>query len=197
MPGFHRKISRSLPKLWLFTDERIDTDALIQAVRRLPRGSGIIFRHYSLQPQERFALFLIVRTIARRRGLTLLLAGSWRLALRWKADGWHGRGGRRYSGRRPLLHSTAVHNGKERDRARRDNAGCIFVSPVFQTRSHESARPIGPLHFARIARLSGVATFALGGMTPQRARRLIPLGAQGWGAIDALSKPLSRSAQAR
>jgi thiamine-phosphate pyrophosphorylase len=37
------------------TDERLG-DALWTALRRLPRGAGIVFRHYATPPAERRAL---------------------------------------------------------------------------------------------------------------------------------------------
>ena len=69
------------PRLWLMTDERLG-DALLPAIVALPRSAGIIFRHYSLPPAERRALFDRVRRIARQKRLMLLLAGSPRLARR-------------------------------------------------------------------------------------------------------------------
>jgi hypothetical protein len=71
--------ARSLPSLFLMTDERMG-DALWRALERLPRGAGVVFRHYRLPPVERRALFERVRAVARRRGLRLLLGGPERLA---------------------------------------------------------------------------------------------------------------------
>ncbi|MFY9351702.1 MAG: thiamine phosphate synthase, partial [Sphingobium sp.] len=85
----HRK---SVPTLWLMTDERVPDAALLAAAARLPKGrAGIILRHYRTAPVERRALFETLRQIARRRRLTLLLAGSVREAAAWRADGAHGR----------------------------------------------------------------------------------------------------------
>ena len=64
-----------LPRLWLMTDERLG-NALLQTVLALPRGAGIVFRHYTTPPVERRRLFETVRAIARRRGLMLVLAGT-------------------------------------------------------------------------------------------------------------------------
>src|SRR5439155_26981070 len=36
-----------LPRLWLMTDER-QGDGLWAALERMPRGAGVVFRHYSL-----------------------------------------------------------------------------------------------------------------------------------------------------
>ena len=53
------------------TDER-QGDALWSALERLPRGAGIVFRHYTLARRERRLLFDRVRRVARRRGLLLV-----------------------------------------------------------------------------------------------------------------------------
>lgn len=167
-----------LPRLWLMTDER-QGDRLWAALQRLPAGSGVVFRHYSLPGPERARLFKAVRTIARRRGLLLLLAGSPRLATAWRADGVHGR----VPG--PTDFRTAsAHDPAEIRAAERIGAQAVFVSPAFATRSHPGARPLGPVRFHLLARQSRIPVIALGGMDRSRSRRL---QAERWAAIDAWS----------
>ena len=45
-----------LPTIWLLTDARNDA-ALEGILRRLPRGSGLVFRHYHLPAPQRRARF--------------------------------------------------------------------------------------------------------------------------------------------
>jgi thiamine-phosphate pyrophosphorylase len=168
-----------LPRVWLMTDERIG-DALWDALARLPRGSGVIFRHY--RTPDRRALFERVRTVTRCRGLVLLLAGDPREAAAWRADGVHGRSPHRRVPR-PLLRTAPAHDARELARAR---SHAVLVSPVFETRSHPGGRTLGALRFAALARRSGVPVIALGGMDARRFRRLARLGAYGWAGIDAL-----------
>jgi thiamine-phosphate pyrophosphorylase len=168
-----------LPRLWLMTDERLG-DALLPAVRRLPRHrAGIVFRHYSLGEPERRGLFDDVKAHARRRGLTLLLAGSAELAEAWDADGHHGRGPGNG------LHSMPAHDFAEIRAAERDGADLLFLSPVFATRSHPAAGPLGPARFNLLARQTRLPVIALGGMNEVRARRLRE--AYGWAGIDAFA----------
>ncbi|MFW2831380.1 thiamine phosphate synthase [Sphingomonas sp. ID0503] len=167
-----------IPRLWMMTDER-QGKGLLPAVKRLPRGAGIVFRHYSLPPRERRALFEAVRRAARGR-LVLVLAGSARQAAAWRADGWHGPATARAS--RPMPHSASAHNAREVRRA----ADILFLSPLFPTRSHPGGRVLGRTRFAALARQARVPVIALGGMTPRNARRLGALGASGWAAIDGL-----------
>ena len=169
-----------LPRLWLMTDERMG-EALWDALARLPCGSGVIFRHYAAA--DRRALFERVRTIARRRRLVLVLAGTPRQAVAWRADGAHGRSPYRRAAR-PLLRTAPVHDGRELATAR---AHAVLLSPIFATRSHAQARALGPLRFAMLARRAALPVIALGGMGARRFRRLAPLGAYGWAAIDALT----------
>lgn len=172
-----------LPRLWLMTDER-QGDGLFEALNRLPaRRAGIVFRHYWLAPAERRRLFGEVRRIARRRGLVLLLAGPAATARLWGADGSHGRGP---AGRwRCRLRSAPAHDLREILGAERDGADFIFLSPVFPTRSHPGADPLGPDGFARLARRTRLPVIALGGMNAARGRMLRRGGAYGWAGIDA------------
>jgi len=132
--------ARPLPSLLLMTDERMG-DALWPALERLPRGAGVVVRHYGVPAPERRALYERVRRIARRRGLLLLLAASPQQAAAWKADGVHGRSLRRAS--RPLLRSAPAHDRRELLAAR--HADLVLVSPVFPTRSHPGAAALGPV----------------------------------------------------
>jgi thiamine-phosphate pyrophosphorylase len=162
-----------LPRLWLMTDERQE-DGLWRALERLPRRSGIVFRHYSLEALERRKLFERVKAIARERRLVLLAAG---LPLPG-GDGVHGRRG-------AGLMSASAHNLRELRAAERAGADIVFLSPVFPTRSHPGARPLGPRRFALIAHQAKVPVIALGGMDEEKASKLG--GAYGWGGIDAWS----------
>lgn len=172
-----------LPRIWLFTDER--NDALLeQSVRRLPRGSGIVFRHYHLPEASRRERFETVKKLARQRGHILLLAGSPSLARLWGADGVHGRKLRR-STIGGLLHSVPVHDAKEIQQANRVGADIYFLSPVFATRSHSGQRPLDPLQTRRLAALCNGAVIYLGGMNEQRYHRRKNHLTHGWAAIDA------------
>jgi thiamine-phosphate pyrophosphorylase len=169
-----------LPRRWLMTDERLG-GRLLEAVQRLPpRRAGIVFRHYGLPEPERRALFEQVKTVARRRGLVLLLAGPAAQARAWGADGSHGRG------RGVGLRTAPAHDARELRAAERARAALVFLSPVFPTSSHPGAPALGPTGFARLARRSRLPVVALGGMSAERARIL--RGAYGWAGIDAWSQ---------
>ena len=168
------------PRAWLMTDERMG-EGLWSALERLPRSSGVIFRHYA-SPNRR-QLYDRVRAITRRRRLLLLLGGCPREAAAWRADGAYGRSPHRFAAR-PLIRTAPAHDVRELTAA---IAHAVLLSPVFATRSHVGARTLGPLRFASLARRALLPVVALGGMDARRFRRLAPLGAYGWAGIDSLT----------
>ncbi len=172
-----------LPGIWLMTDPRFGDD-LLPAIRRLPRASGVIFRHYGVEQQARFALFLKVRQICRQRGHMLLLAGDERSARIWRADGFHTRERRRLS--KSLIRSAPVHNRDELAEVRRNGADLVFISPVFETASHPGASVLGRGGLMQLAQLArGMKVVALGGMDAHKAAGL---AVHGWAAIDAFRR---------
>ena len=156
--------SQPLPTLWLMTDERMG-DLLWVALARLPRGSGVVFRHFATEAAPRAAIFARVSRIARRRRLILVGAGA---------------------ACQPVKLYPA-HSVREAVVARRDKADLVLVSPIYPTRTHPGARTLGPLRAAKIARAAGVPAIALGGMTRARFKRMRGLGFAGWAAIDGLT----------
>ena len=160
-----------LPRLWLMTDERLG-ERLFEAIARLPEGAGIVFRHYGLAEDGRRALFEQVR--AAHQGL-VLLAGPPDVAAAWGADGSHGR-------HRGALTASA-HDLAELRLAEAAGVRLVFLSPVFATRSHPGATPLGPDGFAALAAATALPAVALGGMDAARAKGLA--GAYGWAGIDA------------
>ncbi len=180
--------NQPLPRRWLMTDERLGA-RLLDLVARLPDGTGIVFRHYSLADAERRRLFDQVRE--RHDGL-LLLAGHADQARAWGADGSHGRGAGHG------LRSAPIHDFRELRAAERARASFVFLSPVFATRSHPDAAPLGIARFAWLARRTALPVIALGGLNETRGKKLASFGAYGWGGIDAFgsgsaSCPITRS----
>jgi thiamine-phosphate pyrophosphorylase len=173
----------ALPRCWLMTDERLG-DGLWTALKRLPRGAGVVVRHYSLAPGERLALARSVVAFGRSRGLVVAVAGDERLARRAGAAIVHNPDRRRTL----LIRSFAVHDSSQLRRAAARGASALFVSPVFPTRSHPGARPLGTMRTAALVRLAGrMPVFGLGGMTVQRFEAWRGLGLAGWAGIDAWS----------
>ena len=160
---------KPLPAVWLVSDAR--NDAVLEgALKVMPRGNGLIFRHYHLNPAERRARFGVLARLARAQGHLVVLAGSRRLARRWGADLAYGTGG----------DLVPVHSLREIGRAQQ--AAALLLSPAFPTRSHPGSKPLGPVRFRLLAARSRVPVIALGGMDARGARRL---GWPHWAGIDA------------
>lgn len=166
-----------IPRLWLMTDPRLG-ERLWDALERLPRGSGVIFRHYQLPLPQRRSLFARVAKVARRRGLLLLRAGAEPMRGEMGTHGRRGRG----------LITWPVHSRREAIAAMRAGADALLVSPVFPTRSHPGAPVLGPVRFGLLIRGLDMPVIALGGMDPRNARRLRAIGIHGWAAIDAWAR---------
>ncbi|WP_375285476.1 thiamine phosphate synthase [Sphingomonas sp.] len=154
------------------TDERAD---LWAAVRRLPPGAGVVFRHYATEPAERRRLFARLRRTTRAKRLVLVRAGAIPLP---GEMGIHGRPGRG-------LVTWPAHDRVEALAGRLAGAALLFVSPVYPTRSHPGAPALGPAQAARLGRGLGVGLIALGGMDARRFRPLSRFCFAGWAAIDA------------
>lgn len=171
-----------MPQLWLLSDERNDA-VLEQALRRLPRGSGFVYRHYHLPPEERIARWFALLRVARAHGHLAILADSALTAREWGADGIYGAPRALHPTRRLVTLATA-HSLREVAEANRVRADAVLLSPAFQTRSHSGAQVLGPLRFRLLARHAAMPVIALGGLNSRSAHRL---RWQRWAAIDGLS----------
>lgn len=173
----------ALPVIWLVSDARNDA-VLEHALARLPRGSGLIFRHYHLAADERRARFDMLARIARRHGHAVVLSGAAAEARRWRADGAYGSARTLAKGPAALRLVTA-HSLREMAQARRARADALVLGAVHVTRSHPGRGALGLVRFRLLAARAGVPVIALGGMTQARARRC---GTSAWAAIDGLMR---------
>ena len=161
-----------MPARVLLSDARNDA-TLETALRRLPRGSALVWRHYHLDRTARAARLAPLARLAALRGIAVVLAGP--------GYGPAQRLSRRRTGG---LRLATAHNLRELGAAARAGADAVLLSPVFPTRSHPGAPALGAVRFNALARLSPIPVLALGGMT---RRRLTQVRAQGFAAIDGLS----------
>ncbi|MEQ9447552.1 MAG: thiamine phosphate synthase, partial [Rhodospirillaceae bacterium] len=114
------------------------------AASRLPRGSGVILRHYASSHRDTLANDLA--QLCKRRGLALFVGEDWRLAARVGADGVHlparalaaglPAGARLWLRRRRARLTIAAHGERDLRRAAAMHADAVLLSPVFRTTSH-------------------------------------------------------------
>lgn len=171
----------NLPLVWLISDARNDA-GLESALQQLPHGSGFIYRHYHLPDVLRRQRFDQLSALARRCGHCIILSADAATALEWGADGIYGPP-EIIAQSAGLIRLAAVHDAAEIAAANRMGADAALVSPVFPTRSHPGAEPLGPARFRELAGLARMPVIALGGMTRANA---LALDWPRWAAIDEL-----------
>lgn len=184
---YSRRVRRAntLPALWLVSDARNDR-VLERALARLPRGAGLIYRHYHLGRRQRRVRFVALQRRARARALVVVLAGSAAEARAWGADGAYGSPRALGARRVGTIRLATAHSLAELALAGRCGADAALLSPVFPTASHPGGKVLGPVRFGLLARRAPAPVIALGGMDARRARAL---GWPRWAAIDGLSAP--------
>ena len=187
------RASRQAPfALAFMTDERVtDPAAVIRALPRYgPARIAVIFRHYNTPDRTRLALALAKAT--REEGHLFLVAGDAGLAMRTRADGLHlpewqlpAADGLR-AAHPGLILSVACHSEKALVAADRAGVDCVFLSPVFATKSHPGAPHLGRTRFSQLAHGTGIPVLALGGIDQYTAVSITGSAASGIGAINAL-----------
>ena len=168
------------PREWLMTDERIG-DRLWEAIEALPRGAGIVFRHYDTPDEIRNSLARELASQCAVSGLTLSIARDAGLARRVSAQLVHNPVGE--AGGLPV--SRSAHSLEEAQAACERGAALLFISPVFPTRSHPGRTGLGIDQAVRIARVCSVPAIALGGVNRRNFGTLQRGGFYGWAGIDA------------
>lgn len=171
---------KRVPTRWLMSDARLGK-AMPKIAASMPPRSAIVVRPYALAHGGQAALIRSLRRVARAKRHLLLLAGDGSVA---GYDGRHLGGAARLQKSAGGFCSMPVHDRREAITAQRMRVDAVLISPVFATRSHKDARPLGANGFARVAALFCGRSIALGGMTQRNFARLRGHAA-GWAAIDA------------
>ena len=181
------------PVLFLTDPARVNDPADIAA--RLPRGWGVVYRHFGAPDREAQAAQL--RTVCSQRGLWLLIGNDPELAMQCRADGVHwaarqARRARQWQGRFRLM-TAAAHARETLARLVHLPIDAALVSTVFPSASPSAGEAIGPLRLRGLthrAREAGLAVYALGGVSAENASRVADaagIAAIG-GIIDAFGK---------
>jgi thiamine-phosphate pyrophosphorylase len=179
-------LPRHLPSFFFLTDPARTPDPLGVA-GALPKGSGIILRHFGREGQIRQAGLLA--RIARRRRLVLLIAADPRLARDVGADGVHWPeaclpDARLWRGRFPLMTASA-HSRAALARAASAGVDAAVVSTVFPSASPTSGPAMGAVRLRKLCRQTGLAVYALGGVTHENALKIA--NTAGFAAVSSLS----------
>ena len=177
----------NLPGPIFLTDTQRTPDPA-PAINRLPKGFGVIFRHYDAPNRHKLAEELA--RLCRQRHITFLVANDWSLAKKVHADGVHLpehaiRTSRSLINKNPHFFVTsAVHSQRSLWQAVHAGVDAVLVSPVFPTPSHPKTKPIGLMRFSNICRISPIPVYALGGIDTTNAIRLQNSGCVGIAGIS-------------
>ncbi|MFB9353342.1 thiamine phosphate synthase [Sneathiella chinensis] len=185
-----------LAPFYYFTDDKRGLDPR-RIADQLPKGCGIILRHYNTPDRANMAEQL--SEICKERRLRLSISNDPALSARLKVPGCHlpeyripqvPRLKSRYPG---LTFTVACHSRRSLHLAARVGADAAFLSPLFPTRSHPGARTLGPVRAGLLLRDIPIPVYALGGITPKSWQQLSLLPFAGFGAIDGFEKGEFRS----
>ena len=183
-----RRLGKGLPVVWFVTDPERTPDPVAIAAR-LPRGCGIIYRHFGAEDATVIAQALAA--IARERKQVLLIGADAELAEEVGARGVHlpermMGDVRRLKARYPhWIATVAAHSPRAVRRAHAAGADAALLSKVFPSFGPSTGTPLKPVRLAAMAVNSPLPIFALGGVNVSTAPRLIGTGITGFAAIDA------------
>jgi 8-oxo-dGTP diphosphatase len=146
-----------------------------------------------LASAERIGLGRKVRALCRRHGTLFIWNGAPADAERLDADGVHLSAHRLHERlSRPLTGAhwvgASCHSAKDIQRANSLGLDYIFIGTVKPTPSHPGGPTLGWDGFERLASISSVPAYAIGGMTLEDIDRARDTGGQGIAAIRALSR---------
>ena len=178
-----------MPALLFFTDPQRTPDPAAAAMG-LPRGAGIVYRHFGAPDAEAQARRLL--EVARERELKLLIGRDVALAARIGAHGVHlperlAHSAGRAKGAHPgWIVTSAAHSLAA---ARASRADAVVLSVAFPSASASAAgvRALGPVRLAARVRAVGKPSYALGGVNNETARRLLDAGLVGFAAVEGLA----------
>ncbi|MEM1148838.1 MAG: thiamine phosphate synthase [Pseudomonadota bacterium] len=168
-----RHFPTGLPRLLLLTDPERVPDP-IAVVRGLPRGSGVIYRHFGRD--DRVQLAARLSRLCRQKRFVFLIAADPVLAMRVGANGvhWpemHAHQARKWR-KRFKLQTASAHSR----RAVRQNdcfkVNTVLLSTVFVSNSSSAGAPIGAVRYRQLARSSPIPLYALGGVNAENAQRV-------------------------
>jgi thiamine-phosphate pyrophosphorylase len=165
------------------------TDSAEVAARAAVSGAAMIQVRAKDLPARDLAA-LVRRVVAEARGVPVLVNTRTDVALACGAQGVHlpsdSLSPERVRTIAParFLIGVSCHNIDELQRAAREGADFAVYGPIFATRSHPNARPVGLDALAAATSAVLLPIYALGGLTEQNAPLCIAAGAAGVAGIS-------------
>ena len=168
-----------MPALFFVTDPRVEDPRAV--AKTLPRSSAIIYRHFGDARRAEIAADL--RAIAFDGDHLFLIGADPQLAISCGADGVHfpQQDISSVAKWRELIPqwflSAAVHDMDSIIEANAAPLNAVTLSPVFQTDSAGSGKPLGARRFTDLAGLSSYPVIVMGGIKPENIDHLSGTGA--------------------
>ncbi|HVG35779.1 MAG TPA: thiamine phosphate synthase [Pyrinomonadaceae bacterium] len=186
----------ALPKLYPITDRRLSGLSHAEQVERLDAGGAtfIQLREKHLSPREFYLEAQEALRVAHARGIRLIINDRVDIALALRADGVHlGQDDLAPEAARRLLGTEAIigfstHNLEQAREAASLPVDYIAIGPIFNTSSKENPDPaVGLDGLSRVRAATGaIPLVAIGGITRERAARVLEAGADSVACIATL-----------
>lgn len=178
-----------LPRLYLITDSKRYPDFLERLPRLLDKGIRMVqLREKDLSGLEYYKLALRVRELTHKYNALLFINDRVDIALAVSADGVHlPAEGLPPSAVRKidknLIVGYSAHSLDQALYAEKEGADFITLSPIFETKSHPEAKPIGLDLLEEVSQRISIPIYALGGIEWDKIRLCYKRGAYGIGGI--------------
>lgn len=186
----------SLPKLYPITDARLSGLSHAEQVRRLSAGGAtfIQLREKHLAPREFYREAEEALSVARSRGVRLIINDRADIALALTADGIHlGQDDLPPQAARELLGEEAIigfstHNVEQAMEAAGLPIDYLAIGPIFETSSKANPDPVVGLEGLRRVRqaIGEIPLVAIGGISHERLAEVFAAGADSVAVISLL-----------
>ncbi|MHC4818523.1 MAG: thiamine phosphate synthase [Planctomycetota bacterium] len=175
------------------TEAEGELDTTLAVAGRAMQGgaSAVLVRRPKETAREVFELTRRLRPLTRQLNRLLLVSDRVDVALATAADGVHlgDRSLPPVAARRILrpgmLVGRSVHNLDEAGQAEGEGADYLFLGPLFKTRSHPTAKPLGLDAYREAVLRTKIPILAIGGITGENVRLVAQAGGRGAAAIGA------------
>ncbi|MFN3870756.1 MAG: thiamine phosphate synthase [Aquificaceae bacterium] len=178
-----------LPRLYAITNSKRYPDLLERLLRALEKGIRMVqLREKEISGLEYYKLALKVREITKEYKALLFINERVDIALAVSAEGVH----LPQKGFPPsvvkkiapnLLIGYSAHSLEDALYAQKEGADFITLSPIFKTKSHPEAQPIGLEKLREVAQRVSIPVYALGGITWDKIKLCYKNGAYGIAGI--------------
>lgn len=162
--------AKNPPVFWMTDPSR--TPNIVHVCENLPKGWGVIFRHFGQTDRHEHAAQ--IASVCKRRRLSLLIANDPMLAKHVGADGVHwphaARTQAKYWRKAFPLMTVSAHSATDVRCLRNDLYDAAMLSCVFPSNSPTAGKPLGALSFRMITKSAPLPCYGLGGINQTNAQ---------------------------